>query len=357
MPLRIVKSAGTVVSTPTRFTLAPGEVWIPPLGDWVVRTSYNGSFQYLDPTAQIWTSPGGNWGSFGGARYHYSDGLTFRIANQTGCVVGAVMTNAGTGYTSSPTVTASAGGSIWRAVVGGAVSTTVTVTAAGLNYAYPPAALFSAPPTGGVQATGYVTLSSNTVSTVTVTNQGAGYITPPTITFQNDPREGLNGVTYGYGAVAATSLTGSQTITALLCIDHGTGAQTTLPTLAFSGGGGASAAATAIMCWNMTGYTVSSGGTGWTTAPLISAYDNFPTGGVGTNPAITSSLVAGSQASIIGAVTAGAITATGLKVVNPGIYTGTPTIVMQTSGILITASAALLPVMGGGNAEIFAQQL
>lgn len=358
MPLRAVRSAGVTTPNGNRFALQPGAVWVIPQGDWVLHTGNYASVEYLDPTMQIWVKAGGGWGDLGGARYHYSDGVNFRCANRTGSPVGALLTNAGSGYTSAPTVTASAGGSVWRAIVGGAVSTTVTVTNAGLNYTYPPLVIFAAPPQGGVQATGYCTLSSNTVSSVTVTNQGAGYGAPPAITFQNDPREGVGSIASGYNAAAVATLTGSQTVTAVLCVDSGQGGLTSIPTLAFSGGGGSSAAATSIMCWSMTAYAVTTAGTGYTTAPLITAYDNFPsTSPAYTNPQTQSGLVAVHYAEIVGAVTAGGITATGQSVVNGGIYTATPTIVMQTSGILITASAALTATMGGQTATVFAQQL
>lgn len=349
---------GAVTPKTNRITLASGGVYPLPVGTWATRLGNYISLQQWDPVSAFWVKVGGGHNN-GGVEYAYSDGNNYRLANQTGCAVGALLTAAGSGYTSAPTVTASAGGSLWRAVVGGAVSTTVTITNAGSNYTYPPTCVIDAPPQGGVQATAYCALSSGTISSVTIDNQGAGYISPPQLTFVNDPRE-LNSpsLSDGYGAAAALSLTGAQTVTAVLCTDHGQGGLTSIPTLAFSGGGGSSAAATAIMCWTITAYVAGTGGTGWTTAPLISAYDNFP----GTNPAYTNpstqkGLVATVPAQIIGAVAAGAITATGQNVLNGGIYTSTPTIVMQTSGILITASAALTATMGGVTGTAYLQQL
>lgn len=358
MPLWNVRSAGSISPTPNRITLAPGETWVLPDGVFEVNADHYSSVQYFDPVMGVWTKVGGGYGSLGGCQMYFSDGVNYRIANQTGAAVGALLTNAGSGYTSAPTVTASAGGSVWRAIVGGAVSTTVTVTNAGLSYTYPPIVQFSAPAFGGVQATGYATLSGATVGSVTITNQGAGYSQPPIISFINDPREGLNNIAYGYGATAVASLTGSGTVTAVLCVDHGQGGLTSLPTLSFSGGGGSSAAATAIMCWSITAYAVTTAGTGYTTAPCVTAYDNFPsTSPAYTNPSTQSGLVATADARIIGAVTAGGITATGQSVLLGGIYTSVPTIVMQTSGILITATAALTATMGGQNASVYISQI
>lgn len=358
MPLWPVLGAAVSTKGPNRISLPSGQVWPIPAGVWSIRPGNYGSVQQRDPITGIWYRVGGGFYTIGGCELVYSDGENYRVANQSGCAVGALLTNAGSNYTSAPTVTPSAGSGIYKAVVGGAVSTTVTVNAAGQNYAYPPIVLFDAPPPGGVQATGYCTLSSGAVGSVTIDNQGAGYLNPPQITFVNDPREGLNGVTVGYGAAATAALTGAQTVTAVLCIDHGTGGLTSVPTLAFSGGGGSSAAATAIMCWSITAYAVTGGGAGWTTAPYITAYDVFPaTAAAYVNPQIHKGLVATSQARIIGAVSAGAITATGQIVLNGGIYTATPTIIIENSGILITASAALTATMGGQLTTIYAQQM
>ncbi len=361
MSLWPVLGAAVPSRGPNRITLQSGQVWPIPVGVWAIRPGNYGSIQQRDPVTGIWYRIGGGFYSIGGQELVYSDGVNFRVANQTGCAVGALLTNAGTGYTSVPTVTVSAGGGVYKAIVGGAVSTTVTVTNAGLSYTYPPIVLFDSPGPGGVQATGYCTLSSNTVSSVTVDNQGAGYTQPPQITFLNDPRE-LNpastGITTGYGAAAVAALTGAQTVTAVICTDHGQGGLTAVPTLAFAGGGGSSVAATAIMCWSITAYAVTTAGTGWTTAPFITAYDNFPTTSAAyANPQIHKGLVATSPASIIGAVSAGGITATGQIVNNGGIYTAAPTIIIQNSGLLITATAALTATMGGQVTTIYVQQM
>jgi hypothetical protein len=308
--------------------LNSGQCYTLPAGWQMVKPGPYTSVQQYDPITGIWRAIGSG-STAAPIEYIYSDGVNYRLANQTGCAIGALLTNGGTGYTSAPTVTASAGGSIWRAVVGGAVSTSVTVTNGGTNYTYPPIVVFSAPPAGGVQATGYCTLSGSAVSTVTVTDQGAGYSAAPTITFVNDPREGVNNVTQGYGAAATSVLTGAGTVTAVLCTDHGTGNQTALPTLTFAGGGGASAAATVIMCWTITAYTVSAttAGSGYATPVIVSAYDAFPsTSPAYTNVTTQSRLLKTRAAQIIGAVSGTAMTATGQTVKDGGIYSAIPTV-------------------------------
>jgi hypothetical protein len=340
-----------------RITLPSGQCYLIPAGWWEVSIGKYSILQQRDPITGLWWGIGNN-GEGGQINYFQSDGYNYRIANQTGCLVGALITNAGSSYTSAPTVTASAGGSIWQAVVGGAVNTTVTVTNAGTNYTYPPAVQFSAPPAGGIQATGYCTLSGSTVSTVTVTNQGAGYSTAPIITFFNDPREGINGVTQGYNAAAIATLTGANTITGLYILDHGTGGQASLPTLAFAGGGGSSAAATGIMCWSITAYAVSTAGAGLAgTTARISAEDAFPTtASAYTNPATQSGLVVTRSADIKAPISGGGITATGLVVYDGGIYTSSPTPLVIPTASVVTTAPVVTFTLGGQVDTSYLQQ-
>jgi len=330
-------------------TLSSGQCQlISPAGWYMVNTGLYTTVQQYDPITGIWRNIG-NGDHQGGVRYIYSDGVNYRLANQTGALVGALLTNAGSGYTSAPTVTASAGSSIWRAVVGGAVSTTITVTNGGTNYTYPPQVQFAAPPAGGVQATGYSVLTGSAVSSVVVTNQGAGYASAPTVVFVNDPREGVNNVTQGYNAAAVATLTGAGTVTAVLCLDHGQGAQATLPTLAFGGGGGASAAATGIMCWSITAYAAGTAGTGLSgSVAQISAEDAFPTTAAAyTNPYTQSGLVRTRNANIKAPISSGGITATGAVIYDGGIYTSSPTPLVNATASVVTAAPVVTFTLGG----------
>lgn len=337
-----------------RVTLEPGQAMqLPPGAGWGLAGKYT-TLQQYDPITEIWYKPGGGPVT-GGGFYTWTSQGAYRLVNQSGCVVGASVTNVGSGYTSAPTVTAAHGGAKFQAVVGGAVSQTVTVTNGGSNYTYPPLVVFSAPPDGGIQATGYATLSGGAVSAVTMVDQGGGYNTAPTISFINDPRENYSWNTYGYGAAATATLTGSGTIVGIVVLDHGT-PLTAVPTLTISGGGGSSAAATAIMCWGITAYAVTGGGTGFT-LPMISGLDAFPTANTTVlNPAIQSNLVATRQAVILGAEGSGVITATGQVVYDGGIYTSVPTIMVTTGGTLITGSASLTATCGGFNDDSYIMQ-
>jgi hypothetical protein len=333
--------------------LPAGAVWQPTTaGAFAAKPGRYTSLQIFDPVMQAWRNIGG--GPVDATMSFVNiDGINWRFANQTGCAVGALLTTAGSGYTSAPTVTASAGNSIWRAIVGGAISTTITISNGGSNYTYPPQVLLSAPPAGGIQATAICTLSGGVVNAITVIDQGAGYTSPPTVTFVNDYRETQsltsNGnITQGSNASAVCTLTGANTITGVICVDHGT-PLTSVPTLSFSGGGGSSAAATAIMCWSITAYTAGTAGAGLAgTVARITGEDAFPT----TSPAYTnvttqSNLVKTRSADIKAPISGAGITATGQVIYDGGIYTSTPTpLVIPTASIVSTAPIVTF-TMGG----------
>ena len=346
---------------------------ISPAGWYAIRTGKYTTIQQFDPITGIWRYSGGGVRA-GGTEYFYSDGQNYRLANQSGCVVGATLTNVGSGYTSAPAVAASAGASVWKAIVGGAVNQTVTVTNGGTGYTYAPIVQIQAPPAGGVQATGYCTLSAGAVSTVTIVDQGAGYASSPIITFANDPREGLNGTTVGSNAAAVATLTGSGTITALLCLDHGNaiavtlGTATSIPTLSFSGGGGNSAAATAIMNWGIvglasSGYVAGAVDSGVPSAQL-SGEDVQPTANSTVlNPTIQNGLVIHRNADIRVAITAGAYpaaynTAGGFTIRDAGVYTGTPlSVIAQNPAATVTTRPVTSFVMGGNSDVSFLTQI
>jgi len=341
------------------YNLNAGQVQIISPAGWyaMVLSKYHVIQQY-DPITTTWRAVG-NSGDGASIQYQYSDGVNYRVANQTGALVGALITNAGSGYISAPVVTASAGGSIWKAIVGGAINTTVTVTNGGVGYTYAPAVQIAAPPAGGIQATAYATLTSGVVTSVTVTDQGAGYASPPIITFVNDPREGVNGIPTGYNAAAITTLTGAGTITGLLCTDHGQGGLTALPTLSFAGGGGTSAAATGIMCWTITAYAAGTAGAGLAgSVARITAEDAFPTTASAYVNTTTQSNWVNTRAADIKAPISGAgITATGQVIYDGGIYTSVPTPIVIPTASIITTAPVVTFTMGGANGATYLTQI
>lgn len=247
-----------------------------------------------------------------------ADGFNYRITNTTGCAIGAIITNAGSGlpngfygYTqfgagqgvavniingfatagnSGFTITPSAGGSLWNAIIGGAVNTTLSfsgtvfngnlgvnnafgaatggVTASGgTGYTRPPVIVFTPPPNQGQQPcilpTAVCTISGGVINAITVTNQGAGMLGLPGIVVIPQP-----GDTVGGGAIigwltANAGQVGSGTLLAMWPAYYGT-ALTAVPTFTFSPA--STVAATAVMNFSVTGITNTTAGVGYTNA-------------------------------------------------------------------------------------------
>ena len=334
--------------------LTGGMTYLIPAGQWIITPGIYTFIQFLDPITGIWR----NLPNAGNSpTVVSSDGVNMRLANLTGFAVGAVVTNSGTGYTSVPTVTASTGNSTWKAIVGGAITTTLTITTAGVGYNYPPLVLIAPPPVGGVQATAIATLSSG-VPSFTVIDQGAGYTTAPAVYVIPDPRE-ASASTPGptTAAVVTSSLVasgtagGAQTISAVICTSPGTTALAsgTIPTLSFTGGGGSSAAATTVMCASCTpaSFTVTTGGAGFTSG---AAFGMRTFGGKVTasasvlNPSIGANLFVPRPMQISGTCTTTTIvtaSVTAATVIDAGLVQAIPNTVVDNGG---TAIPTALPV-------------
>ncbi len=331
--------------TSNQFALQAGGVWTPPAnGYWGVLGRYTQLQQYY-PITTTWIPISG----VKKAVFFSADGVNQRLANTSGCVTGAYLTNAGSGYTSAPTVTTTTGATL-LALVGGAVNTSVAVTYGGSNYTFAPDVFFSAPPSPGVPATGYCTISGGVVTSVTVTNQGAGYTFPPTVSFFNDPRDST-----GANAAATATLTGAGTVTAVLVTNHGN-PTTSVPTLTFSGGGGSSAAATAIMNFAITAFGITTAGAGYTAAAGFVTVSATPTpvalgtASAYTNPATQADIVTMRPAIV--ATTAsgsGALSTTNQTVIDGGSYESIPavgSINVLSNGIITTAAVFTVSVGG-----------
>ena len=167
------------------------------------------------------------------------------------------VTNGGSGYTSTPTVT-----------IGGTG--------------------------GGSGATAAATVSGGVVTSVTITNQGSGYTTPPTVAISGGGGMGATAVSYisaGKGSVTrdtpnyalyekgqpnigdswgakAGSWALNYAQTGFLI--YGGAMYTSAPVVTISGGGGSGATATATISNGIvTGITVTNGGSGYTTTPTV----------------------------------------------------------------------------------------
>lgn len=316
--------------------LGSGETFLIPAGQWYVNNGPYTFYQVKDPITGLWRST--DQTPKAGALVT-SDGANHRLANLTGCALGAVITNVGSGYTSAPAVAASAGASAWTAIVGGAINTSVTVTAGGAGYVHKPTLIVAPPPAGGLQATAVAVVSGGAITSVTVLDQGAGYTSVPAIYVVPDPRD-----TVTTEAVLTPALTGSGTITGLVCTDHGQ-PQTSVVTLSFSGGGGSSAAATVVGCYVATGITVGAGGAAYGNAQpfgvlTIDGRCAAAPGAV-TNPTFGANLLQPRQAVIAGTSTAGgAITATGARITDAGLFSAVP------QGLVIAGGSGLATTVG-----------
>lgn len=341
--------------------IAAGSVHTCPAGNYYFFPGAYTVLEYLDPITGLWR---GVQPYSMAPNYIVSDGANFRISNRSGTPVGAVVTAVGSGYTSTPVVTAGGtGGSIWQAIVGGAINTTLVVGTAGVGYNYPPNIIISAPPPGGVQATAHTTLSGG-VPTAVVDNQGAGYLVAPTVTVVADPRD-ATAVTPGPTTPATwtvnSTLVGAGTVTAVVCTNQGN-AVTAVPTLTISGGGGSSATATAIMAFAATGIGSVTGGAGFGNAQPFGV---ITTGGVvaataaagSVNPLLGTGIFIPRQASMTGTSTAGgAITATGLVINDPGLFQAVPTAMFIATGTGLISGAASATVTVGGVADSYILQ-
>jgi len=249
----------------------------PLTGQYIVNQGQYSNLQVYDASLQYWRNlqPAGNQSLITVS----ADGANYRLANTTGCPIGALITNNGTGLTNgfnTVTVTPSAGGSVWNTLVGGAINSTITITNGGSGFLAAPTLVFSPP--AGQGSTPYVlptatcTISGGVINAVTVVNQGAGLVAAPTLTVVNAP-----GDTVGGGAVltvnATLALSGLLLAMWPRAINTTTGAQqaapygtplTSVPTFTFSPA--STIAATAIMNFTITGFTSTTAGVGYVAA-------------------------------------------------------------------------------------------
>lgn len=279
-------------------TLFPGDSYIIPSGNYQINLGPYTSLQWLDPVTGIWRNQAN--AAPGQSTFIAADGANQRLANLTGCPVAAVITTAsatggatGVGATAtSITVTPSSGSSTWCPVVGGALSLTcltgVTGSTPGSGYLYPPQAIISAPPPGGLQATAHITGIPTTgallAAQVIIDNQGAGYpllstgVANASLTIVNDPRD-----TTGTGCAVRLALTGTGALTGLYPLNQGL-PLTGVPTLSFSAG---AAGATVVMNFTVTSFATGWTGVAWSTGAqlmLLSNANLLTTTPVWTNP-------------------------------------------------------------------------
>ncbi|MFM7521701.1 MAG: beta strand repeat-containing protein [Planctomycetota bacterium] len=262
-----------------------------------------------------------------------SPGATFTVADQLifnaplgrvltpGTVTGVTITDPGSGYTTSPTVTFDSGsGAVVAPTVGQGQVTFVKVLNGGSGYVSAPSVVFANAGTGGSGAVATAVISGGSVVGVTISNGGIGYQAPPTISFVGGG---------GSGAEAQASISG---LTALSVTSPGSGYQVP-PTVVISAGDGAQTGTVSVDATGaITKINVAQRGSGFTAPPQVQIND---ASGSGFGATAVANLTGGVTAGIVssgGSGYAGSTTATVLGGGGSGA-TGRPLLGLTTASI------------------------
>ena len=373
---------GAPYDFPSNYQCLPAGDQLPiPRGDWLVSLGSYCVLQYLDPVNGIWTiAVTAAWDA--GLLYVQSDGFNYRIANMTGCPVGGIVNAAGSSWVQASTTIAvtGGGGSTWQAFVGGQLSmTTATVVTAnsGAGYGVAPMVMIPAPPgpstnsngVGGIQATGFVTIASGTVSGFTFVNNGAGYPSGTTYSVQclanpTDPNI-TTGITL---ATLVFSVTGAGSISGVVCTNPGAPLATPNNVTLTLSGAGSSATVSPIMCQTVVSTSVVGGSTivgAGTVSALLTSVGGYPqsagpagsiTGGNSLTPAylLTGDVKIGGAGgyglwgrprplqAVLSVGGTGTIAAGTGIIYDGGLFFGVPTPILSPFGGLLTAAASTI---------------
>lgn len=360
-----------------RQTLAPGESFAVPAGTFLIGLGGYLVLQYLDPVTNAWSN--GSGAAFTrGMQYVKSDGYNVRIANMTGCVVGALIVNAGSGYVQgSTTIVASGAGfqtgvavPTFAPVIGGQLGLTSTFTidvpTKGAGYGVAPIVMIPPPPpaannpngVGGIQATAYAVLgASGSISAVSITNPGAGYVSAPPVTVVPSPFD--PNLSLGITAASVSfSLTASGSITGVICTNNGgpliSGSLANV-TLTIAGAG-TSGSVSAIVMQTVVAASVSGPGVGYGTAEFgVTTIGGVPgAGGIATNPdgLRLAWQPRPAQLGITGANTSVSLGSTAV-VYDGGLFLGAPTLLVGTSsGAAAPSTIATIAAVMGSRPDI-----
>ena len=153
-----------------------------------------------------------------------------------GAVVAVTVVNAGSGYTTAPSITFSSGTAAATAVVATGQVNSITLTNAGTGYTSAPTITLSAPPSGttATAIASRITFATGTVS-IAVTNGGAGY---------TNAANTVVTITGAGSSAAGTAIINGGQVTQVIMTNPGSG-YTANTTVAITGGG-ATTNATAI---------------------------------------------------------------------------------------------------------------
>lgn len=361
--------------------IAAGDAIPIPRGDWLITLGNYCVLQYFDPVNGVWiVASTAAWDA--GLQYVQSDGFNYRVANMTGCPVGGIVNAAGSAWVQASTTIAvtGGGGSTWQAIVGGQLSmTTATVVTAnsGAGYGVSPMVFFPAPPgpsnnangVGGVQATGFCTIASGTVSGFTFISNGAGYPSGTTYSLQALPNPTDPNINTGITlATLVFSVTGAGSITGVLCTNSGAPLATPSNITLTLSGAGSSGTVSAIMCQTVVGTSVVGGSTivgAGSVSALLTSVGGYPqsansppsiTGGNSLTPAylLTGDVKIGGAGgyglwnrvrplqAVLAVGGTGTIAAGTGIIYDGGLFFGVPTPIVSPFGGLLTGGATTI---------------
>src|SRR5215831_17007791 len=295
-------------------------------------------------------------------------GFTEANTRTLGGAIGSItVTSGGAGYTSNPTVTISAPGSTGTTATAsadvGAVITGVTLTSGGSGYAAGTTVTLPAPGTGGTQATAVPNLRFGVASIAApAAGTGSGYAVGDVLSFSSgggasatatvsavNATGAITAVTFnpatgaGAGYTAAptiSSVSGPQSVTRVALLSGGSG-YAVGNTLSLTGGTtNAVVTVTAIggtaATGPITGFTLTSGGAGYTTPPTA----NTNLTGTGTGASFVATLATGAVLTTTLSTTG---TINSITITNGGSLYTAP---IAASAVIISAPAA------GGTAAV-----
>lgn len=345
------------VDSPTNIvTMSPGDTIALPAGSWMVDPGSYALVQWVDPVTGVWRTVSADRNQ---SQWVKSDGFNFRVANLLGTPVAAIVAGGGTGFAqSTATITANIGGSTWQAIVGGAL-TVSSIVATGANFTIPPIVLIPAPPFPGVQATGYATLTSGTVSGVTLNDVGGGY-TAATVSavIVPSPADLATGIVPGQ---VNFTLTDAGKITGALVQSNGAALSTiSALTLTAAGGAGTGATITPQVLQTVILASVVAGGAGWgnVAAPALvlsaGGGGNTSVSAIG-NAAIELTGFRPRMFQGIGVTNAGG-TISSVTSEDTGMFLSAPSAVLVPGGTLPTTLSSIAFTMGALNAGVKIQQ-
>jgi hypothetical protein len=363
--------------------LPPGGTYMLPAGDFALQYGVQTQAQWFDPNQQAWRglqAPGGTFD------YISSDGCNFRLVNLSGVVVGASITNAGSGGTNGigaaatgvtigfglPVSALPAAAATAYPIVGGSVQAPL-IAQAGSGFIIPPLVWCDPPPVGGVQATAVAAINAaGGVSSITMVNVGAGYtsspnwyVFPANPNYMGTPIAGVSpnsfpppGTVYPTNLPAGSlyqpnislsgcqlvsqPLTGSGTLTGVGILNYGFGYDGThIPGISITGCG--AAAATPVMSMCATSVTVGAAGAGYTgAAPIWETSLGLVT------PSLNNAVLTPRAARGVAVLSAGGVASFAIE--DPGFgLQKVPSLSVLNAGSLATGQATGTVVCGGVN--------